>query len=425
MTVPRPVPAALTRTSTRYPLPLIALAVGMLISYLPELVPGSIGSSLSFLGWAVPLLGSSLFLFRSTRPIRFPLALWAPWASYVIAYLFVAEANHALQRSVMLLTPVVVGAAFSKVRFDKGLVDTCRAWLGRFFWIFLVAAGLMTGLLAAGKLYSAAGFASGSITASLLAAWFAACYATEGRVRTLICWAALAAVPVLANTRTGMAAVALTLPLTFVPWPGKKRVAALAMIAISGFFVFQSARIQSKMFFSGHGSIQEAAQGVASMLAGDEAANDDFATSGRIVINQVLVPRIEEAYWFGHGANTTEAISLAIADLPHPHNDWLRLRYEYGTVGMLAFFFTLIAQMIHGLRLARRLRIDLAVFLYAGAGAFLPMALFMFSDNVILYAAWFGNLQFAMLGLGYAALTSELNSRSTRRGANLESTARP
>jgi len=27
----------------------------------------------------------------------------------------------------------------------------------------------------------------------------------------------------------------------------------------------------------------------------------------------------------------------------------------------------------------------------------------MFSDNVILYAAWFGNLQFAMLGLGYSA----------------------
>ena len=41
---------------------------------------------------------------------------------------------------------------------------------------------------------------------------------------------------------------------------------------------------------------------------------------------------------------------------------------------------------------------------------------FMFSDNVILYAAWFGNLQFAMLGLGYAALRPE------RRGSNLRAT---
>jgi hypothetical protein len=39
-----------------------------------------------------------------------------------------------------------------------------------------------------------------------------------------------------------------------------------------------------------------------------------------------------------------------------------------------------------------------------GLGAFIPMALFMFSDNVILYAAWFGNLHFALLGLGYASL---------------------
>jgi hypothetical protein len=60
--------------------------------------------------------------------------------------------------------------------------------------------------------------------------------------------------------------------------------------------------------------------------------------------------------------------------------------------------------MGHALRRLRRMPPEAAIFLWVGAGAFLPMALFMFSDNVILYAAWFGNLQFAMLGLGYAAL---------------------
>ena len=91
--------------------------------------------------------------------------------------------------------------------------------------------------------------------------------------------------------------------------------------------------------------------------------------------------------------------------MTHPHNDWLRIRYEYGTLGMVLFALTLLAQMRHALRRFSRLRSSgAAIFLYVGAGAFVPMAIFMLSDNVVLYAAWFGNLQFAMLGLGYAAL---------------------
>jgi O-antigen ligase len=136
-----------------------------------------------------------------------------------------------------------------------------------------------------------------------------------------------------------------------------------------------------------------------------------------------LIDGLDEAYWLGHGANTTEAISLAISEVAHPHNDWLRLRYEYGLLGMLLFALTMLGQMGHALRRLRRMPPEAAIFLWVGAGAFLPMALFMFSDNVILYAAWFGNLQFAMLGLGYAALKSVKRGGPT--GQHLEDFARP
>ena len=146
------------------------------------------------------------------------------------------------------------------------------------------------------------------------------------------------------------------------------------------------------------------------MLTGNNVASGDFATSGRKSINDFLVARLDQAYWFGYGANTTEAISLAIAGVTHPHNDWLRIRYEYGLLGLLIFALTLLTQMNHALRRVHRLRSSgAAIFLYVGAGAFVPMVIFMFSDNVILYAAWFGNLQFAMLGLGYAALRTAQN----------------
>jgi len=401
---------ALVSRWRKAPLPFVGLAIGMLASYLPGLVPGGLGVGISYLGWIVPLVlcGAAPLIYR--RRIHFPLLLWLPWAMWALLYLLLAEADNAFQRTVMLLTPLVVGAGFSTLRVDARLIEKVSLWIGRFFWVFLAAAAVSTGL-AAGTLHATSGFAAGSITASLLAAWYVARYAGGDR-RALLFWAVLAAVPVLATTRTGMVAVALTLPLTLAPLSMKKRVIAVAALVVAGLLVFQSERVQNKMFYSGQGTLSDAVAGVAGLFAGEETKTGDFATSGRKSMNNALIARLDEAYWLGHGANTTEAISLAIAGVTHPHNDWLRLRYEYGMAGMLLFIVTVLAQMAHAIRRFRRLRgSEAAIFLYVGTAAFIPMVVFMFSDNVILYAAWFGNLQFALLGLGYAAL------RSARREA--------
>jgi O-Antigen ligase len=385
------------------PLAFIALAIGMLVSYLPGLFPGGVGIQLSYLGWMVPLLVCGFVALRHLGRVSFPLWLWLPWVLWVLAYLPFANAENALQRGVMLLTPLAVAAGFSTLRVDAPLIGKFRAWLNGFFWIFIAVAGVATGLLVAGQVYGVTGFATGAVTASLLAAWYAARYAS-GDMRALGYWAVLAAVPVLANTRTGMLAVALTLPLTLAPLSIKKRLIFVAVLALAGLLVFQSERIQRKMFYSGQGTVSQAVTGVVDLASGKEPTSYDFATTGRRTMTDVLVSGLEEAYWFGHGANTTEAISFATQGVTHPHNDWLRLRYEYGLLGMLLFALTVLAQMGHALWRLRRMPAVTAIFLRVGLGAFIPMALFMFSDNVILYAAWFGNLHFALLGLGYAAL---------------------
>jgi len=399
------------------PLPFVALAIGMLASYLPGLIPEALGFSISYLGWVVPLLVCGFVGLVRYHRISFPLLLWLPWTIWVVLYLLYANADNALQRTVMLLTPLVVGAGFSTLRVDVRLIEKFSSWLNHFFWVFLVVAGVTTGLLVNGQLYDITGFAAGSITASLLAAWFAARYA-GGDIRALAYWMVMVLVPVLANTRTGMVAVALTIPLTLAPLSVKKRLIVVAVLMGVGLLVFQSERIQSKMFFSGHGTVSDAVIGVVDLFSGEKAALGDFVTSGRKAMYDALIAGLDQAYWFGHGANTTEAISLAITGVTHPHNDWLRVRYEYGILGLLIFALTLLAQMRHALRRARRLgSSSAAIFLYVGAGAFVPMAIFMSSDNVMLYAAWFGNLHFAMLGFGYAA------QRSARLDGRAEVTA--
>jgi O-antigen ligase len=387
------------------PLPLLALAFGMVISFLPMLLPGDPARPVRFLGWIAPLLGCGLSATTKLARIKFPLLLWLPWTFWVAVYLYQAEADNSLQRSLMMLTPLVVGAGFSTLRIDQILLNKCRKWLDYFLWLFLAAAGVTTGLLASGHLYFTSDFAAGSITASLLAVWYAARYATRSSWRDLLAWILLASVPVLANTRTGIVAVALTLPMTLAPLPIRKRLIVLALIAVAGLAVFQTGRIQKKMFVSGRGSIENVEKGIANLFYGEKDSSG-LATSGRAAMAAALRPGIQDSYWFGNGSNTTEAISEQVAGVSHPHNDWLRLQYEYGTLGMLIFAVTMLAQTIHAWRRARNLSTDFAVFLYAGAAAFLPMAMFMFTDNVILYAAWFGNLQFAMLGIGYAALHS-------------------
>lgn len=398
-----PKPAVQSGQRRTAPIPLLALAAGMSLAFLSDHLLARIGIKVSYLGWMIPLLGSAAFLVTRYGRIRFPLWIWAPWTLWVLLYLAQAEADNALQRSIMLLTPLVVGAAFSALQADDALLAKCGVWLDRFILLFLAAVGMATGLLY-GTLYSVTGFAAGAITASLLAAWYAAHYAMAGEKRALLLWALLAAVPVLAVTRTGMVAVAITLPLTLAPWPWKNRLVVAGLLLVAGLAVFQMDRIQNKMFFSGQGTLEDAVLGVTDLFTGSEKGSSDFATSGRKAMNQALLSGIQDAYWLGHGTNTTEEISLAIANVAHPHNDWLRLQYDYGTVGLLLFAMTLLVQTLHAWRRARRLTGTKAVFLYAGASAFLPMGIFMFADNVILYAAWFGNLQFAMLGIGYAAL---------------------
>jgi len=385
--------------------PFYSLAFGMLVSYLPGFIEGGVGVSVSYLGWIVPLLGCGFVVISNRSLMSFPLQIWLPWTLWALVYLFFAVEDNALQRTIMLLTPLVVGAAFSTLRVDAALIRIAALWIKYFLWIFVAAAGVATGLMS-GQLNEASGFAAGSITAALLATWFAARY-TGGDQRSLVYWAVLSLVPVLANTRTGMIAVAMTLPLTLAPLPLNKRLVVVGVLVFAGLLLFQTEHIQKKMFFSGQGTVLDALTGVTDLFSGEDTESGDFATSGRKSMNDVLLARLDEDYWFGHGANTTEPISMAIAGVTHPHNDWLRLRYEYGTLGMLVFIATVLVQIWHAMRrLGWLAGTESAVFIYVGVSAFIPMAIFMVSDNVLLYAAWFGNLHFALLGLGYAALRS-------------------
>ncbi len=340
--------------------------------------------------WMVPLVVALFDLsFIPGRP-RLPLRLWMPWLVLLLVYVLLADTENAFQRTVMMATPIVVGLAVSKhVAAPKRLQVFGRASV-ILTLAFLAGVAAKSGI-SFRRLPSPSALAPNVMTGALLASLFAARYALGSR-RSLVLWGVLAFAPVIALTRTGIVATALTLPLTLAPLSWKRRIAFSGLLLMVGLAVFQSARVQRKMFSSGEGT-----------LADLTLDNPDLRLSGRRQMWEYLEAQVRNRPWFGHGANASERVAVALSHREtHPHNDWLRLRYDYGNFGAAVFAACMLAQLLHLWRRARHADPHRKVLAYAGASSFIAFSLFMLTDNIILYAAFFGNLQFTIIGLAYS-----------------------
>jgi O-antigen ligase len=351
------------------------------------------GFRVSGLAWILIFLLSLVVLIRQIRYIAFPIIIWLPWMFIVVLWGILWPSPNSLQRSVILLCPLLVGLAASSfpLRAERiaGLPLLLR-FITIALWILVIA---NTGLLVTGRLPETTGLAPQSITAALLCCYFAVEYAA-GKPGALKWWGAVAFIPVLALTRMAVLAAGVTLPLTFARLKLSKRLLYMSLMILLGAMVFFTPRMQSKMFYSGRGGISDL-----------RLDNPDFQTSGRSIMWEVMEDEIKQEPLLGHGANASEKVIRDLTGgLTHPHNDWLRLKYDYGLLGTGVFIFCMVVQCAHLFLRARRAKGDARILLFAGASSFLPFVLMMYTDNIILYAAYFGNLQFTLIGMGYSAL---------------------
>jgi len=350
------------------------------------------GFSLKGYAWIMQFVLCLLLLFHKPKRISFPWHLWSPWVCLVLVYLVLSPYENALQRSTMIVCPIIVGAAVSRYSIREAELQQFSKLCEYIALTFYVIIAFKSGILLLGVLPEITGLAAETMTGALLATLFAVRYAYEKR-RALFYWAGLSLIPIIALTRTAIAATGLTLPATFAPLNFRKRIIIFIIVAAIGIGIFYTERFQKKMFYSGEGT-----------LADVSLSNPDLGTAGRVWLWELMEQEVTLRPWFGHGANSSEEIVIAITDvLKHPHNDWLRLRYDYGYIGTFIFGLCLLIQVFHALKQAGNVGGENKIFFYIGASSFLPFVLFMFTDNIILYVSFFGNFQFTILGLAYAA----------------------
>jgi O-antigen ligase len=345
--------------------------------------------------WVAPFVVALQGVVSLRKKPTFPFWIWVPWCTLLLAYAAVSSHEHALQRTLMMISPILIGTAVSLQRIDAQVLSLVHRRLRQGAGILFAVVVVKAGVTLTGGLPEITGLAAEVMTGNILAAVFAAGFAFEVPGMFAL-WALMAVLPVVAVTRTVTVSTAVTLPLTFAPLSLRRRAGSLLLLAAVALLVFQTERFQRKMFYSGRGELTDLS-----------LENQDFRTTGRLRIWEVMDEEIMEKPWFGHGANAQEDFLLTLLSYrSHPHNDWMRLLFDYGYAGAALFALTLLFQMLHSLRRGRsgpRVEQEARVLYLSGAGLFLTFAAVMLTDNIILYASFFGNLHFTLLGLAYAA----------------------
>jgi O-antigen ligase len=247
-----------------------------------------------------------------------------------------------------------------------------------------------TGVLLTGKIPMVTGLAAHAGTALLLCNLFAAGYVSGNR-KDLFWWGLMVAVPVFAVTRTAIAVAGFTLPLTFAPLHKKKRILFLIIGIAVALILFFTPRIQHKMFRSGRGKISD-------------IKSNDFKDAGRKFMWKQITLRIKQKPLLGHGTGSGETFTNKLTGgLAYPHNDWLLTLHDHGILGTTVYALCLLMSVWHALRLAKTTSGETRVLFFAGAASFVSLALMMITDNIMVYASYFGNLHFTILGLAYAS----------------------
>ena len=353
--------------------------------------------------WVLQFLIAGTLIIRSGGRIAFPWYIWSPWLLVILLYLpFYYTTDNAVQRTLMIILPVLVGSAVSQYVVETELIQLFFRLVRQAALVFFIFMGLIkSGVITTGTLPEITGFAAEAITASMFAVIFAIEY-LYGRPNALRYWVMMCLVPVIALTRTGIVATVCTLPGSFAPLKLSKRLLILGVAGVLAVSVFYSERFQQKTFWSGSGALSDL-----------RLDNPDFKTTGRLWLWERMDNEIEREPWFGHGSNAQEAFIVAVTGIQgQPHNDWKRILFDYGYVGAGIFALCMLLQVIHALKMARKSQGETQMLFYAGASSFIPFIMFMFTDNIILYAVFFGSLQFTILGLAYAAKRTEDNKKT-------------
>jgi O-antigen ligase len=359
--------------------------------------PDILGFRLCGWMWLIPLAAAILCValpFR--RKVLFPLIAWIPFFIYVVLRTDFGDRAD-LQRLAIFLTPVMVGVAASCLPIRR------LALIRKAYYALFLAATLSYAVARLGFVgwYIPQG---ACMTLTLLAV--AACVDCGRGIRLAypmlgVCWL----ICVLTESRMPV----LVIPILFILGPTGfslvKKALFGACVAVLGLVLFYSEPVQSNLFRKGSGTIEDVTSLDPSKLS----------TGGRLTAWPVFFESIKKNPWFGVGGTaSTEFGNESFGGWSHPHNEYIRLLFDYGIVGTVLFFGPIIQLLVRCYQRLRKGSPDVQWLFTVGLGGILAMLLLAITGNVLMYVAWFGNLLFATIGVAFRASATNHGRKAVR-----------
>jgi hypothetical protein len=391
---------AITKAKVKLPFIIWLIFAGTIMAFSGEQL---FGYNMRGLGWFIPFCAAIFILVTRINRVKFPLFLWMLWILVVVGYYFFSDFP-ALQRSVQILCPIAIAMAISSYRYQEQHIERFFQLINYLSVILIVIIIFRLGLPFTGVLPAVTGLAAEAISAIL----FSTIYATKysfGNKNDLKWWWLMASVPFIAVTRTAIGVSGLTLALSWGPMKVSRRILLVVVIIILGFALFHTPRLQKKTFKSGEGEMSD-------------VLSKDFSDNARFFMWKEFDEQIKKKPWFGYGAGAGENFVRKITNNQsgYPHNDWRLTLYDYGRFGTSIYVMCIVLTMLHAYRRSKKAVGSSRLLFLAGASSFIPFMLLMYTDNIMVYVSFFGNLQFTLLGMAYGAQSAvELPERKQIR----------
>jgi hypothetical protein len=159
----------------------------------------------------------------------------------------------------------------------------------------------------------------------------------------------------------------------------------ILLIAIASFF---TATIQENIFREGRGSIED-------FFSFDYTV---LKTGGRLYAWPLYIENVSN-YWTGGGTSASANFGRSLFDgkWSHPHNEYIRLLFDYGIIGIILYAIPLI-KMYRVCSTREGMVSDNLSFIYRiGKIGIIAYLLLGLTGNALVYSVWFGNLLFSTI----------------------------
>ncbi len=350
----------------------------------------------AFRGWAwvIVLVLSALYLIpnRRRKSNGWSWLIWMPWFLWMLEKTDFRNST-AVQRFFIFTTPVLalwVTQGFRHITFDM-LRRSFRLLAAGSIALYLLAAIQDASPLALVDWYSIAGIA---MTFTFLAVDAMSGFVMNAR-KGLAFFMLYALILFITESRMPV----LLLPLLFILGSRFRRPllkpALSLLIVIGGLVLFYTDPVQENLFVRGYGSL-------ADVFSFDPQVVD---SSGRFNAWPQFIGGIENV-WLGDGATASADFGEAtFGRWTHPHNEYIRLIFDYGIVGVLFLAFPVVVLLWNLFRSRPDPVVDpqrrwFWSTCFFGIAAMLVLGI---SGNVLMYISYIGNILFASIGCYWAS----------------------